>query len=198
LAAMRPKMLARTHVAPAPTVTAILCAYEAQAVVAEKLRNLLALEHPADRLDVIVACDGCSDGTARVCRDLGDPRVRVLEFAQRRGKAACLNDAVAEARGEVLLMVDVRQRLEPDALQRLLGCLSDPAVGAASGELCFESPGTGFARSVDAYWRYEKLIRQAESRSGSTVGVTGALYVMRRALYDPIPPGTVLDDVLLP
>ncbi|WP_417473662.1 glycosyltransferase family 2 protein [Luteimonas mephitis] len=197
LARLRPRPLARAAVPP-PAVSVILCAYDAQALVATKLRNLLVLEHPVEQLEVVVACDGCSDDTAQACRDLGDARVRVLEFGQRRGKAACLNDAVAEARGDVLLMVDVRQRIDRNALRRLLECLSDPGVGAASGELCFESPDAGFARSVDAYWRYEKLIRQAESRSGSVVGVTGALYVMRRSLFKPIPPGTVLDDVLLP
>lgn len=198
LARLRPRPLARDAALQPPTVSAILCVHDAQPLVATKLRNLLALEHPAGRLEVVVACDGCRDGTAQACRALGDARVRVLEFAQRRGKAACLNDAVAAARGEVLLMVDVRQRVEPQALRRLLDCLADPGVGAVSGELCFEAPEAGFARSVDAYWRYEKLIREAESRSGSAVGVTGALYAIRRALYRPIPEGTVLDDVLLP
>jgi cellulose synthase/poly-beta-1,6-N-acetylglucosamine synthase-like glycosyltransferase len=61
-----------------------------------------------------------------------------------------------------------------------------------------ENVNTGFAKGVDAYWRYEKLIRQAESQSGSTIGVTGALYAMRRELFQPLPPGTVLDDVLIP
>ena len=108
------------------------------------------------------------------------------------------NKFTVAADGEVLLMVDVRQRLEPDALSALVECLGDPAVGVASGELCLEAAGAGFARSVDAYWRYEKAIRQAEGLTGSVVGATGAIYAMRRSLYRPIPEGTVLDDVLVP
>lgn len=181
-----------------PRVSAILCALDAQDHVAAKLRNLLQLEHPPGLLEIVVACDGCSDATAAACRGVGDARVRVLEFPRRRGKAACLNDAVAAANGEVLLMVDVRQRIEPGALRQLLDRLADPGVGAVSGELCFDAPGPGFGRSVDAYWRYEKSIRHAESRSGSVVGATGALYAMRRALFAPLPEGTVLDDVLVP
>jgi cellulose synthase/poly-beta-1,6-N-acetylglucosamine synthase-like glycosyltransferase len=181
-----------------PPVTAILVVHDGGTLVRAKLDNLLALDWPADRLEIVVACDGCSDGTAAACRTVGDPRVRVLEFTRRRGKAACLNDAVAAARGEILLMVDVRQRVDVRALRELVARLADPAVGAASGELCFEDPESGFARSVDAYWRYEKMLRQAESRSGSVVGVTGALYVLRRALFQPLPGGTVLDDVLVP
>ncbi|NUO74005.1 MAG: glycosyltransferase family 2 protein [Frateuria sp.] len=181
-----------------PGVTAVVAVHDGAAHVQAKLAGLLALDYPPGLLDIVVACDGCRDGTAELCRQLGDPRVRVLEFDTRRGKAACLNDAVAQARGEVLLMTDVRQRLEPDALRRLVANLGDPAVGAVSGELRLFDARTGFARGIDAYWRYEKLIRHAESRSGSVVGVSGALYAMRRALYRPLPPGTVLDDVLVP
>jgi cellulose synthase/poly-beta-1,6-N-acetylglucosamine synthase-like glycosyltransferase len=80
----------------------------------------------------------------------------------------------------------------------LVANLADPGVGAVSGELMLSDPDSGFAQGVDAYWRYEKLIRHAESRSGSTIGVSGALYAMRRSLYRPLPDGTVLDDVLVP
>lgn len=181
-----------------PTVTAILCVHDAETHVAGKLRNLLTLDYPEALLDVVVVCDGCTDRTADACRAVGSTRVTVLEFSQRRGKAACLNDAVAAARGDVLLMVDVRQCIEPDALRALLRCLADPAVGAVGGELRFEDPAAGFAASVDAYWRYEKAIRQAESDCGSVVGVSGALYAMRGELFVPLPLGTVLDDVLVP
>jgi cellulose synthase/poly-beta-1,6-N-acetylglucosamine synthase-like glycosyltransferase len=198
LARLRPVAERRREGAYVPKVTAILCVHNAETRIVDKLHNLLRLDHPSTHLDVVVACDGCTDATADACRGLGDPRIRVLEFAERRGKAACLGEAVAAASGEVLLMVDVRQRIETGALRRLLDRLADPRVGAVSGELCFEAPEAGFGRSVDAYWRYEKLIRNAESRSGSVVGATGALYAMRRELFDPIPAGTVLDDVLVP
>lgn len=182
----------------APRVTAVVAVHDGASHIEAKLAGLLALDYPHGLLDVVVACDGCTDDTAARCRRLGDERIRVLEFDVRRGKAACLNDAVAQAGGEVLLMTDVRQRLEPDALLRLVANLGDPAVGAVSGELRLFDAQTGFARGIDAYWRYEKLIRRAESRSGSVVGVSGALYAIRRELFRPLPPGTVLDDVLVP
>jgi len=181
-----------------PRVTAVLAVHDGAAHVQAKLANLLALDYPPGLLDIVVACDGCRDDSAARCRQAGDARVRVLEFDTRRGKAACLNDAVAAARGEVLLMTDVRQRLEPDALRRLVAGLGDPDVGAVGGQLRLFDAQTGFARGIDAYWRYETLIRTSESRSGSAVGVSGALYAMRRELFRPLPPGTVLDDVLVP
>ncbi len=187
----------RKHAAT-PTVTVVMAAHAGAAHIQARLTNLAALDYPDERIEFIVACDGCTDDTAALCRQFADPRVRVLEFAERRGKAACLNDAVAVASGEILLMLDVRQRLAPSALRELVANLADASVGAVSGELLFEDADTGFARGVDAYWRYEKLIRHAESRSGSTVGVTGALYAVRRALFRRLPAGTVLDDVLVP
>lgn len=196
LARWRPRPVQRR--AWTPRVTAVLAVHDGAAHVRAKLEGLLALDYPAERLDIVVACDGCRDDTAACTRALGDARIRVLEFAERRGKAACLNDAVAEARGEVLLMTDVRQRLEPDALRQLVANLGDAQVGAVGGQLRLFDAHTGFARGIDAYWRYETLIRAGESRSGSVIGVSGALYAMRRALFRPLPAGTVLDDVLVP
>lgn len=196
LARWRPRPLQRR--AWTPRVTAVLAVHDGAAHVRAKLEGLLALDYPPGLLDIVVACDGCRDGSAALCRQLGDARIRVLEFSERRGKAACLNDAVAAAQGELLLMTDVRQRLEPDALRQLVACLGDPRVGAVGGQLRLLDARTGFAQGIDAYWRYETLIRTSESRSGSAVGVSGALYAMRRELFRPLPPNTVLDDVLVP
>ncbi|MFK2873626.1 glycosyltransferase family 2 protein [Dyella lipolytica] len=196
IARRRPRPVRKQPVTP--TVTVVIAIYDGAAHIRDKLASLRALDYPADRIEIVIACDGCRDTSAELCRWLDDPGVRVLEFDERRGKAACLNDAIAVAEGEILLMTDVRQRLDVHALRELVANFADPEVGAVSGELRFEDPQTGFARGVDTYWRYETLIRHAESRSGSTIGVSGALYAMRRALFLPLPLGTVLDDVLIP
>ena len=181
-----------------PTVTCVIAVHNGSDQLTTKLANLRALNYPAALLDIVIVCDGCTDDTVARARAVADAQVQVIELAHRRGKAACLNDGVRLAGGELLLLTDVRQRLEPDALRQLAANFADPAVGAAGGALCFEDPATGFARGVDAYWRYETALRLAESRSGSVIGVSGALYAMRRALFQPLPPGTVLDDVLIP
>ncbi|HET6554387.1 MAG TPA: glycosyltransferase family 2 protein [Dyella sp.] len=181
-----------------PSVSVIIVVHDAGRCIQAKLANLDTLNYPPEQIEIIVACDGCTDSTARLVRGCGDPRVRLLEFPERRGKAACLNDAVAAARGKVLLLTDARQKLAPLALRELVANLADPLVGAASGELLLSDAETGFALGVDAYWHYEKLIRRSESACGSTIGVTGAIYAMHRDLFQPLPPGTVLDDVLVP
>ncbi|GGK09130.1 glycosyltransferase family 2 protein [Luteimonas terricola] len=196
LARVRPRPVLRGDTQPA--VTVVMTVHNGAGELAAKLDNLSSLDYPRGRLDIVVACDGCSDASAAIARAYVGRAVTVLEYAERRGKAACLNDAVAAATGELLLMVDVRQRVEADALRRLVSCLDDPTVGVAAGELRFENPETGFAASVDAYWKYEKVIRLAESASGSAIGVSGALYAVRRRLFPMVPAGTVLDDVFVP
>jgi cellulose synthase/poly-beta-1,6-N-acetylglucosamine synthase-like glycosyltransferase len=181
-----------------PAVEIVMPVHRGASLLAEKLRNLSVQDYPAERLSITVVIDGDDDGSAAIANQASDARVRVLHFAHRRGKAACLNDAVAATAAEVVVFVDVRQRLAPDAVRRLVANLADPDVGAVSGELVFERTDTSFGRGIDAYWRYEKALRLNESKSGSTIGVTGALYALRRDLYRPIPETTILDDVLIP
>lgn len=181
-----------------PTVSVIIVVRNGVRHIRSKLKNLRALDYPREYIEIIVACDGCSDRTAALVRHAHDPRARALEFPVPRGKACCLNDAVATARGEVLLMTDVQQKLSPLALRELVANLGDPRVGVASGSLELENVRSAFARGVNAYWRYETFLRRQESRSGSTVGASSSLYAVRRELFRPLPPDTLLDDVLIP
>jgi cellulose synthase/poly-beta-1,6-N-acetylglucosamine synthase-like glycosyltransferase len=163
-----------------------------------KLDSCLGQDYPTGLLRVVVVSDGSTDDTADVVRSYG-PRVTLLENAQRRGKAACLNDAVAGCHEEILVLTDARQRLSADAVSALVRNFADPRIGAASGELTFDCGGTTqFGEGVDAYWRYEKFIRRHESAVHSVVGATGALYAVRRSAFQPVSPNTILDDVLIP
>jgi poly-beta-1,6-N-acetyl-D-glucosamine synthase len=194
----------------APAVTAVMVVRNEEAIVARKLDNLLALDYPPAKLDVVVVSDGSSDRTPAILagygRDSGlqtDPRTRVRTAIKPvpQGKAAGLNDAIKLATGEVLLFTDARQRIESGALRLLLENLADPEVGAASGALMLGDPADGeTGEGMGTYWRIEKKVRELESASGSVAGATGALYCARRSLLDasPLPEGTILDDVLLP
>ena len=91
--------------------------------------------------------------------------------------------------------MDARQIVDPDAVSELVSCFADPDVGAVSGELLLESAS---ADALGIYWKIEKVVRKLESATGSVVGVTGAIYAIRRELYTEIPPGTILDDVFIP
>jgi poly-beta-1,6-N-acetyl-D-glucosamine synthase len=126
----------------------------------------------------------------------------VIPFATRRGKTAVVNSVVPTLRGEIVLFADARQRFESKTLRALVDNFADPQVGAVSGELVLRRrAGDGGAVSTEGtsfYWRYEKLIRSSEAQADSTVGATGAIYAIRRALFQPISNDTLLDDVLIP
>ena len=126
------------------------------------------------------------------------PTIQILEFEQRRGKAAVLNDLMARAGQSVFAMMDARQRVEAGAISALLENFADPQVGAASGALVYESAVGGAQKGAESYWGYEKFIRSCESRFWAVPGATGAFYAIRRELCRPIPENTLVDDVLIP
>lgn len=191
-ARLRPRPIARR--AWLPSVTAIVAAHREEGTIAAKVMTLAAQTYR--RLDVIIACDGSDDGTASVARAMGERflpgRFRLLELP-RGGKARAINAAAAAARGEILVLTDARQRLSRNAIAALVEDLGDPTVGAVGGALELEG-----GRPAGIYWRYESWIRANEGRAGSTVGVSGALWAVRRALLAPLPDGTLLDDLLAP
>ena len=113
------------------------------------------------------------------------------------GKATALNVGVELATGEVIVFADARQRFEARAIRELVANFADPAVGAVSGELLLDG-GAGVGESVGLYWNYEKWIRKNESRFDSVIGATGAIYAIRKSLWQPLPPMTILDDVYTP
>ena len=198
LARLRPRPVRKDPGAPLPTVTVVVCGHNEAANWPRKLETLAGLDYPQGRLDVVIVDDGSSDGTQAVLAAAAETetwrgRLRVVRLMERSGKPSGLNAGVAAARGEVILFNDARQRLNREALRELVANFADPEVGAAGGELHLEGEG-----GAGAYWRYEAWIRKQEGRFGSTLGVSGALYALRRELFSPIPKDTILDDMLIP
>lgn len=179
-----------------PAVSVIVAVHNGAAYVRRKAASLLQQEYPGPRPQLIFVSDGSIDGTADLLARI--PGITLVRYAPRRGKPTALNLGATLARGQVLVFTDVRQVVERDAVRALVARLLEPGTGAVSGELCHRDPGTGTARQVGLYWRYEKAIRRAESRLHSTAGVTGALYAIRRRDYAPLPADTLLDDVEVP
>jgi cellulose synthase/poly-beta-1,6-N-acetylglucosamine synthase-like glycosyltransferase len=199
LAKIRPKPVRRRSITP--TVSVVVVAYNEALRIEQRVANLLALDYPHERLEVVVASDGSDDATVtRAQAFAGGDRVRVIAFPVRRGKPAVLNDVIPQLRSEIVVLADARQQFEPHAVTALVECFGDPQVGAVSGELILrpaESEGAA-SEGAAAYWSYEKLVRRSESAVDSMVGATGAIYAIRRGLFEPIPDDTLLDDVLIP
>jgi cellulose synthase/poly-beta-1,6-N-acetylglucosamine synthase-like glycosyltransferase len=195
-ARLRPRPVRRAPIQP--LVSVIVIAFNEAARIAARLENLRAQSYPADRLQIIVASDGSTDGTEVLAS--AAERVQVAAFAARRGKASVLNDVLPAARGEIVVLADARQRFNPEAITELVACFADPDVGAVSGRLTLVPEGSSGAAGAGAamYWNLETRIRWWESLIDSSVGATGAIYAIRRELFEPLAPDTLLDDVVIP
>jgi cellulose synthase/poly-beta-1,6-N-acetylglucosamine synthase-like glycosyltransferase len=197
-AAINPRTRRRAPIEP--TVTIIVAAHNEARRIERRLRNLLALDYPPGKFEIVVASDGSTDDTVERARAFESAGVIVRAFDTRRGKPAMINALVPRASGDIIVFADARQRYDAQALRALMANFADPGVGAVSGELIMtagqdaELGGEGAAM----YWQYEKLIRSTESRGGSTVGATGAIYAIRKSLFEALPEDTILDDVLIP
>ncbi len=189
------------HKAPyAASVSVLIAAHNEAARLPAKVRSVLAAGESQQVVEVLIGSDGSTDDPAAALADLGDSRVRVVPFPSPRGKPAVLNDLMTQARGEIIVMMDARQAVDPGVFRALLSNFADARVGVVSGELVFRTPdqATDTARGMDAYWRYEKFLRRSEARFRSVPGATGAIYAFRSSLYLPIATETLLDDVAIP
>lgn len=182
--------------AQCPPVTLVIAGHNEAHRIAAKLQDITRWDYPQDRIDIVFVSDGSSDNTAEVLA--GFPHVRFLNLPERGGKAQALNLALQTPCHEVILFNDVRQTAAPDAMRCVVSSLLQDGVGAVSGELTHHDPATATGASIGLYWRYEKWIRKSESDLASVVGATGAFYAIRRALFVPLQPGTLLDDFEIP
>jgi cellulose synthase/poly-beta-1,6-N-acetylglucosamine synthase-like glycosyltransferase len=171
-----------------PLLSLIVAAHDEQSVIAAKVANVLALDYPRELLELIVACDGCSDATAERARAAGADVVLELP---RGGKIRAQDAAVRGARGEIVAFSDANAQWERSAARALVGAFVDPRVGYACGQVRFVQAARGVVATNQEglYWRYEMAVRSLESRLRSITAGNGAIYATRREAYlevDPI------------
>jgi poly-beta-1,6-N-acetyl-D-glucosamine synthase len=182
----------------APFVSVCLPVFNGGAYLRPKIDSLLAQDYPADRIEILIYCDGCTDDTESAARAIAATpeaagRIRVFAEKGRYGKPRGLNTLVPAAKGELLLLNDIRQPLSRNAVSALAAALQDPSVGCATGNLLLAG-GAGSG----VYWRYENWIRRQESRFRGMVGMTGPIAMVRRADIAPLPEDLILDDLWIP
>ena len=168
-----------------PTVSVIVAAWNEEAVIERRLENLLALDYPADRLELVVASDASTDRTDELVERYADRGVRLVR-CPRGGKVAAQNHAVPQTSGEVIAFSDANATWAPDALRKLVRNFADPDVAYACGRLRLERADGG--NREGAYWRYELWLRGSESRLGSVTGGNGSIYAVRRSEYVDVDP----------
>ncbi|MBA2357292.1 MAG: glycosyltransferase family 2 protein [Actinobacteria bacterium] len=180
LARLRPRLVRKSDLTP--TVTVIVAAHDEEDVIERRLENLLALDYPAERLEILIASDASTDGTDALVEAFAarDPRIRLLRY-ERGGKLAAQNRAYREAGGEILAFSDANATWATDALRKLVQNFADPDVAYVCGRLRLQR-ADGSNRE-GAYWRYELWVRERESLLGSVTGGNGSICAVRAADY---------------
>lgn len=179
------------------TVSFVIAVFNGEKFLDRKLKNIFALNYPRQLMEILVVSDGSTDRTDEIARSFAGQGVRFLRVP-RGGKAAALNAAVPLVSGEILVLNDVRQTLDPDCLRNVIACFGDAKVGAVSPETLIVEGETFEEAATSLYWRYELWIRRRLTRIDSTFGYSGAFAAIRRSLWTPLPPGALLDDVYEP
>lgn len=185
VARVRPRAVRRAEFEP--VVSVVITAYNEERDLASKLENTLALDYPAENLEIIVASDCSSDRTDEIARAFAARGVRLHRQAERLGKTAAQNAAVELARGEVVLFSDATTLYRPDVLRAMLPNFADPSVGCVAGKLIYVDPAaTSVGQGAKSYWGYETFLKTHESRACSLIGASGCLYAVRRSAYVPL------------
>jgi cellulose synthase/poly-beta-1,6-N-acetylglucosamine synthase-like glycosyltransferase len=170
-----------------PSVSLIVAAHDEEDVIERRVENLLQLDYPAEKLEVVVASDASSDGTDELVNGIAgrESRVRLIK-APRGGKVAAQNLAVRETAGEILAFSDANATWPPDALRKLVRSFADPDVAYVTGRATYaDADGTN---REGAYWAFELWLREQESRLGSVTGGNGPIYAVRRDDYVDVDP----------
>lgn len=180
-----------------PSISMIIPACNEEAALPAKLLNLLEMDYPLEKMEVIFVSDGSTDGTNAILRRAYDEAVRTVFLPERGGKANALNLGVAQARHEFLIFSDASTLLAPDALKALVRHFADPRVGVVCGSLQFQASAES-RQTEGFYWKYEGMLRLMEARLGATLTASGAIYAIRKECYRPLSPRTLLDDFVVP
>ena len=188
LARISPIPIRKTADFVRPFVSIIIAAKNEENIIENRILNLLGQDYPSDKLEIIIVSDGSADATESIIRKMAanfvnQARISCHAYTPSRGKPTALNIGIGHAVGDVIVFADARQQFKKNTVSQLVSNFSDATVGAVSGELVFLQEGESEIKAqMGAYWQYEKIIRKSESKSGSTVGATGAVYAIRKHL----------------
>jgi cellulose synthase/poly-beta-1,6-N-acetylglucosamine synthase-like glycosyltransferase len=168
-----------------PFVSVLFAARNEEDCIAQRIENLLSLDYPADRMEILVASDASTDRTDEIVRGYEDRNVKLFRSDNRQGKSALIDMLTSEAAGEILVCTDANTSFQPETIRELVRPFSDPAVGCVDGSKKNSLSGDS-CESI--YWRFEKSLKRLGSRLGAVLGATGAVFAVRKSLHDPITP----------
>ncbi len=180
-----------------PTMTLMICAYNEEDVVKEKMANTLALDYPKDKFRIMWVTDGSNDRTNELLKAY--PEVDIVFSPERKGKTAALKHGLRELKTRYVAFTDANTMINCDALREIARLFSDPTVGCVSGEkrVAARKAGEMAAEGEGLYWKYESTLKRWDSELYSAMGAAGELYAIDPKLCREVPDEALLDDFML-
>ena len=180
-----------------PTMTLMICAYNEEDVVAEKMENTLALDYPKDKFRIMWVTDGSNDRTNELLAAY--PEVDIVFSPERRGKTAALKHGLQELKTRYVAFTDANTMINPTAMREIARLFMDPTVGCVSGEkrVAAKTSGEMAAEGEGIYWRYESTLKRWDSELYSAMGAAGELYAIDPTLVREVPNEALLDDFMM-
>ena len=180
-----------------PTMTLMICAYNEEDVVAEKMENTLALDYPKDKLRIMWVTDGSNDHTNELLKAY--PEVDSVFSPERRGKTSALKHGLRELKTRYVAFTDANTMINGGALREIARLFADPTVGCVSGEkrVAARKAGEMAAEGEGLYWKYESTLKRWDSELYSAMGAAGELYAIDPTLCREVPDEALLDDFML-
>lgn len=180
-----------------PIVSLLISAYNEEAAIREKLHNSLGLDYPKERLEIVVISDGSTDSTNAIVTEYSQKGVVLKHYEGRIGKTACLNKAIDDVSGDIVIFSDANSMYPPDVVRALIAPFADPIIGFVSGGTSYVADKNGrMGESIGIYAKIERATKLLESRLGSCVGADGAMFAIRRVLYQPLDRADINDLVI--
>lgn len=176
---------------PLPYLSVLISAFNEEHSIAGRIKNILKNGYPFDKIEIIMASDGSTDGTVFRARELHDQRVVIQDHKRNRGRAAVQNDGIAVARGEIIVFTDAGTVFEAGCLMALAKPFSNSSIGCVVGNLIYSTVHNSVSISEGKYFSFEKKIRQAESGLGILATGTGACMAVRKKLWRKL---SLIDD----
>lgn len=180
-----------------PSVTVLITAYNEEQAIGKKLENTLAIDYPKDKLEILVASDGSTDGTEAIVKEFAGRGVKLFRQEGRLGKTYTQNKAVEIATGEVILFSDATTAYPTDVMREMLPNFFDESVGCVAGKLIYvDDSSSNVGKGARSYWNYETFLKETESRACSLIGASGCLYAVRKSAYEPMYPEACSDFLI--
>lgn len=186
-----------------PTVNVMVVVHNEEKVILEKMKNILELDYPQDKIEFLVSSDNSTDKTNELIRQFiaehQDKNIRLFEVKARKGKTNAQNEAQKIVTTEYLVMTDANSMMDKNAIKELMAAFTSNNIAYVTGRLSIVNPCVSDVSSSEAsYWDKDLAIREIEGRIQTITAGNGAIYACRTSDYYDFNPIQCHDSAMPP